>query len=87
MLASLAISICYALDTKGNGYNWNAADNKDRVTVCKIIAGKVGKSYSWWLENLNDFYDTTDKMVLNVSIAQAAAQMSVYLKYLEEHGQ
>ena len=53
-VACLAISTCYALTVKDNGYKWNSADVSDRADVCKRIASKIGRDFRWWFEALNE---------------------------------
>jgi hypothetical protein len=57
LMTFLAISNCYALDMASNGYAWNSADDKEKVALCKTIAGKYGKSYKWWIILLDNMYD------------------------------
>jgi len=70
------------LGVDGNGYDWNAATYEERLGVCKTICRRFGKDYMGWFNFLSEFYDTTDRSILNLKVAEVAAMGKVW----SDHG-
>ena len=47
-----SFGICFALSVHDDGYSWNVASYEERIAVCKTLAGKIGKDYIWWPQDL-----------------------------------
>lgn len=86
-MSCVVTPICCALEVNSNGYDWNSADNKDKVTVCKQLASKMGKPYAWWIENLDAFYDSATPFILKVNIYQAATLIGAQQRGFEKRGE
>ena len=68
-------SICLALTVDDNGYAWKAATQDDKIAVCKELSKTVGKDYTYWIDMLNAFYNTTNWNIQSMKIKDISLQI------------
>lgn len=64
-------SASFALDPKSNGFDWKSAGYSEKAKLCKDLARETDHDYRWWIEEIDDFFDTTNSNMLRHTVDEA----------------
>jgi hypothetical protein len=54
------ISISRPTDSLDDGHEWNSLGVSEKGALGKSLIEHSGKNYTWWVGELNKWYDSTD---------------------------